>query len=241
MTPGSAGRPPPRARQARRTRWSSGRWPSCRAWYMACTSGPKDPQAAPPGHLGCRPAARAPDDPHAPGQLYPLADRRRRRPRRTPGRRVRSPRCGWWRTRLRSARTPTCRWNGSPAPGPRLLQAVPRSPPQPRPPPGRDIGPEHAVHRRRPGRRADPAGLWLASVLCRPVAHAGNGTRNTPQGSGARWPWFEIRQLTDVFHCNLQHHLSCNRLQQFSTSLGPSPGAAAQSDQCSPGLVRTGR
>jgi hypothetical protein len=27
----------------------------------------------------------------------------------------------------------------------------------------------------------------------------------------ARWPWFKIRQLTDVSHCNLQHYLSCNR------------------------------
>jgi hypothetical protein len=25
---------------------------------------------------------------------------------------------------------------------------------------------------------------------------------------GARWAVFKIRQLTDVFHCNLQHHLS---------------------------------
>jgi len=24
----------------------------------------------------------------------------------------------------------------------------------------------------------------------------------------ARWLWLEIRQLTDVSHCNLQHHLS---------------------------------
>ena len=50
--------------------------------------------------------------------------RRCTRTRRTPGRRVRSPRCGRRRTRLRSARTPTCRWTESPAPGPRVLRAV---------------------------------------------------------------------------------------------------------------------
>jgi hypothetical protein len=25
---------------------------------------------------------------------------------------------------------------------------------------------------------------------------------------GVRRPWFKIGQLTDVFHCNLQHYLS---------------------------------
>ena len=47
----------------------------------------------------------------------------------------------------------------------------------------------------------------------------------------ARRPWLKIRQLTDVSHCNLQHHFSRNQHRAFQTLLGPSPVAAAQSDQ----------
>jgi hypothetical protein len=186
MTPWTAGRPPPRARQARHTRRSSGQWPYAGPGTWPARAGRKTPSrpARIPG-LPRRRTTRRRMIPTPRGSYTRWRIQRRRRLRRTPGRPVRSPRCGWWRTRLRSARTPTCRWNGSPVPGPRLQQAVPRSPPQPRPPPGRDIGPS----------------MVFADV----------GTRNAPPGSGARWPWFEIRQLTDVFHCNLQHHLSCNR------------------------------
>ena len=58
--------------------------------------------------------------------------RQRRPPRRTPGRPAGSPRCGWRRTHLSSARTPTCRSTGFAPAGPRLRQAVPRARPQPR-------------------------------------------------------------------------------------------------------------
>jgi len=34
----------------------------------------------------------------------------------------------------------------------------------------------------------------------------------------ARVPSFKIRQLTDVFHCKLQHHFSCKRYRALSKS-----------------------
>ena len=42
----------------------------CRAWYIACTSGPKEPKPPAAGHLGDGPGRDAyPHDPQAPGQL----------------------------------------------------------------------------------------------------------------------------------------------------------------------------
>ena len=189
MTPGTAGRPRPRARQARHTQWSSGRWPCVEPRTWPARAGRKTPSrpARTPG-LPRRPTTRRRMIPTPPGSYTRWRIQRCRRLRRTPGRRVRSPRCGWWQTHLMSARTPTCRWNGSPAPEPRLQQAVPRSPSQPRPPPGRDIGPETCRGQAR------PRNTKLA-----------DGHRNPDrQARAARWPWFKIRQLTDVFHCNLQ-------------------------------------
>src|SRR5271165_5820368 len=47
----------------------------CRAWYMACTSGPKDPGSPRPDTWVAAPAGHAsPDDPRAAGQVYPLAE-----------------------------------------------------------------------------------------------------------------------------------------------------------------------
>ena len=104
------------ARQARRTRWSSGRRPCAAPGPWSARAGRTTPSrpARTPGSPGGQPVAGRPV---APGQLYPLADPARRRPRRTPGRRVRSPRCGWRRTPPRSARTPTCRWTKLRHPG----------------------------------------------------------------------------------------------------------------------------
>src|SRR5215469_1998017 len=39
---------------------------------------------------------------------------------------------------------------------------------------------------------------------------------------------FDIRQLTDVSHCNLQQYLSRNLRRAFHYLLGPFPGAAVQ-------------
>jgi hypothetical protein len=51
----------------------------------------------------------------------------------------------------------------------------------------------------------------------------------------------EIRQLTDVCHCNFQHHLSCNLHRALR--LGPGlPGAATQDSQrCPAGLTGQAR
>jgi hypothetical protein len=39
--------------------------------------------------------------------------------------------------------------------------------------------------------------------------------------------WFNIRQLTDVSSCNLQHYFQCNRHRAVRYPPGPCPGAAA--------------
>jgi hypothetical protein len=40
---------------------------------------------------------------------------------------------------------------------------------------------------------------------------AGQEVREYAVRLGFRRSWFKIRQLTDVSHCNLQHHFYCNR------------------------------
>ena len=119
----------------------------CRAWSMVCTSGPNDPTPPRPD-TWAGPRRRTIPTPR--GSYTRWRTRRCRRPRRTPGRRVRSPRCGWRRTRPWSARTPTCRWTAAPPSGPRPRRAVLRSRPQPRPPPCRDAGPEPGAGSRPP-------------------------------------------------------------------------------------------
>jgi hypothetical protein len=46
----------------------------------------------------------------------------------------------------------------------------------------------------------------------------------------------KIGQLTDVSHCNLQHHFYCNRAALSAQALGSSlPEATVRSGQCSAG------
>jgi hypothetical protein len=46
----------------------------------------------------------------------------------------------------------------------------------------------------------------------------------------------KIGQLTDVSHCNLQHHFYCNRIAPSAQAIGSSlPEAPVLSEQCSAG------
>ena len=53
--------------------------------------------------------------------------------------------------------------------------------------------------------------------------------RPGPRRGVGEWlgEWFNIRQLTDVSSCNLQHYFQCNRHRAVRYLPGPCPGAAA--------------
>jgi hypothetical protein len=53
--------------------------------------------------------------------------------------------------------------------------------------------------------------------------------RPGPRRGVGEWlgQWFNIRQLTDVSSCNLQHYFQCNRHRAVRYLPGPCPGAAA--------------
>src|SRR5271163_3606921 len=96
MTPSTAGRPPPRARPARRTRRSSGRQrcPGSGTWpARAGRTSPTRPARIPGSPAGPTPRHRA--IPASRGSYIRWRTRRRRQPRRALGRPVRHPRCGY--------------------------------------------------------------------------------------------------------------------------------------------------
>jgi hypothetical protein len=67
-------------------------------------------------------------------------------------------------------------------------------------------------------------------------AHQTGEDESEPQDQGLVRFQCKIGQLTDVSHCNLQHHFYCNRVAPSAQAIGSSlPEAAERSDQCSAG------
>src|SRR6266446_9982267 len=60
------------------------------------------------------------------------------------------------------------------------------------------------------------------------------------QVRGARWLWFKIRQLTDVSHCKLQHHLSCNRHRALQEGARTSQEQSRRVTSALPDQLETG-